>query len=120
MSDDDAGGRQWIVEPPPAAVEISLYFAAGDEVTLTAEQEAALSELLRTLEQRDAEVTGFSTPECPSYGGTCSDVTDCSGLKCSKVKCKDLICMPLNLARGSGASGGGGWNLLGSFGTSIG
>ncbi len=75
--------------------------------------------LLRTLEQRDAEVTGFRTPECPSYSGHCSDVSDC-GLKCSKVNCGILMCITLNPARGSAASGGGVWNLLGSFGTSIG
>jgi hypothetical protein len=115
MSDDDAGGRQWIVEPPPATGEVSLYFAAGDGVTLTAEQEAALGDLLRTLEHRDAEVTGFSTPECPSYGGSCSDVNMCDGLKCSRVNCS-LICFPLNRA-GISAASSGGWNLLGSFGS---
>jgi hypothetical protein len=119
MSDDDVASRRWIVEPPPGRGEISLYFAAGGEVSLSPEQEAALSELLRTLEGRDAEVTGFSTPECPSYGGGCGDISECFKLTCKPVSCA-LICLSL---KGTGAASAGvasGWNLLGSFGTSLG
>jgi hypothetical protein len=119
MSDDDAQPRQWIVEPPPGPGEISLYFAAGEEVSLTPEQEAALAELLRTLERRDAEVTGFHTPECPSYAGGCGDISECFKLTCKPVSCA-LICLSLKGTGAASASVASGWNLLGSFGTSLG
>ncbi len=118
MPEDDAQPRQWIVEPPPGPGEVSLYFAAGEEVSLTPEQEAALAELLRTLEHRDAEVTGFNTPQCPSYKGGCGDISECFKLTCKPVKCA-LICLSLT-GTGAAASAGGSWNLLGSFGTSLG
>jgi hypothetical protein len=81
--------------------------ALGDGVELTAEQEAALSELLRTLEANDAEVTGFEVG-CPSY-------TACSGKKttsCSPFDCNSLTCGAYLPRRAEAASS---WNLVGSF-----
>ena len=113
MPEDDHGERRWIVEPPPSAGEVSLYLACGEAVDLNAEQEAALSALLHSLEARDAEVTGYNTPECPSYGGGCGDISECQPLKCGKVNCS-LICVTLNKVSAS-ASTTPGWNLMGSF-----
>ncbi len=113
MPVDDRGDRQWIVEPPPTVGEVSVYLACGEGVDLNAEQEAALGTLLRTLEARDADVTGYNTPECPKYGGGCGDVSDCTGLKCGRVNCI-LNCIRLNTVRAAPA-GGASWELMGSF-----
>jgi hypothetical protein len=107
MPDDDQSGRQWIVEPPPAAGEIALYFATGEGMDLTAEQEAALSALLRSLETDDPEVTGHDAPRC-------TDFSFCFPLKCGSVSCGNLTC---GLLTKSAARGAGGWNLAGSFST---
>ena len=113
MSDEQHEERRWIVEPPGAG-EVSLYMAAGDGVTLTTEQEAALSALLRSLELADDEVTG--------HAGVCDQLittpTNCIKLKCSKVTC-GLWCQPLTNATGASASGSAGWDITGSFGIRI-
>ncbi len=112
MPDETEGGRQWIVEPPPAPGEVSLYLAVGDGADLTAEQEAALSALLRSLESGDAEVVGHSK--------NCTRLSECLDLKCSKMTCNPLQCSSLlRVAASTGASAQG-WNLMGSFTTGIG
>jgi len=112
---DDNDGRQWIVEPPPAPDEVSLYLAVGDGVEFTDEQEAALSALLRSLEVDDAEVIGYGQP-CPSRAG-CSEYSVCHpALQCGKVTCGGLICTSLSLkAAASAGSGSVSWDLMGSF-----
>ena len=112
MSDEQQDERRWIVEPP-AAGEVALYMAAGDGVTLTAEQEVALSALLRSLELADDEVTG--------HAGVCDQLittpTNCTKLKCGKVTC-GLWCQPLTSATAT-SSGSPGWDISGSFGIRI-
>ena len=103
MPDDSPGGRQWIVEPPPAAAEIALYVACGEGVELTSDQEAALSALLSSLEA--ADVTGFAGTQ------DCWDCHLCTALKCGKVGCDGLICNLNKVMAGSTS----GWNLMGSF-----
>jgi hypothetical protein len=109
MADEEGRTRQWIVEPPPAAGEVSIYLAVGEGVDLTAEQQAALEALLRTLEMGDAEVVG--------HAGSCGDlITDCDPLTCHKVNCSSLDC-GLNKPKSSLTSlGGQSWALMGSFG----
>ncbi len=106
--EEHQGERRWIVEPPPAAGEVSLYLAVGEGVELTAEQEAALSELMRTLETSDAEVTGHAA--CTNKGGC--GIYDCDRLGCTKVRCGAL-------ASGTSAVAGGAWSLMGTFSTGI-
>jgi len=113
MSDENEG-RQWIVEPPPAQGEVSLYVAVGDGVELNAEQEAALSALLHTLEVGDAEVVGHSG--CLKVS-SCDQYSVCT-LSCGKVGCGGLLC-GLVKPKLSTASGGGSWSLTGSFGAGI-
>jgi hypothetical protein len=109
MADENDGTRQWVVEPPPAAGEISLYVACGDDIELTREQQEALGALLRSLEARDPEVVGHDT---------CSNnLTDCIGLKCGKVTCSWLECS-LNRPKAA-ATGATGWDLMGSFNTGV-
>ena len=109
---DENEGRQWIVEPPPAPGEVSLYMACGEGVELTHDQEAALSDLLRSLEVDDPEVIGHK--ECPSRAG-CSEFSVCwPGLTCGKVSCGGLMCN-LSGQKASAAAGPGSWNLMGSF-----
>jgi hypothetical protein len=107
MSDQSEGGRRWIVEPPEPG-EITLHMALGEGRELTPDQEVALSELLRTLEANDAEVTGFEVG-CPSY-------TACSGKKtttsCGDFHCPALVCGTYLPKRAEAASS---WNLVGSF-----
>ena len=103
MSDDSKGERQWVVDPPPAPGEMSLFIACGEGTELSAEQEAALGALIRTLEASDSEVVGH-TKNCPK-------LNLCSDLKCSKVTCS-LSCAGLSNVV---ASSGSGWNLMGSF-----
>jgi hypothetical protein len=67
--------------------EVSLYLAVGDGADLTAEQEAALSALLRSLESGDAEVVGHSK--------NCTRLSECLDLKCSKMTCNPLQCSSL-------------------------
>ena len=113
MSEEQQHERRWIVEPP-AVGEVSLYLAGGDGVTLTPEQEAALSALLRSLEVADAEVTG--------HAGICDALTttptNCIKLKCTKVTC-GLWCQPLTAVSGA-AAGSSGWDIVGSFSPRIG
>ena len=107
MSDENEAGRRWVVEPPVASGEISLYMAAGDGTELNEEQQAALSALLRSLEASDAEVVGLTSPRCPS------DSSTCKGLQCGKVSCGALAC---ELTRGLAASASSSsWTLMGSF-----
>ena len=110
MSDETQGERRWIVEPQPAPGEVALYMAFGDDVELNDEQQAALSALLRVLEDHDAEVAGYQDPACPK-----DEVTWCKPLQCTRVKCTDLICMPLSSGLSSVQATS--WNLMGSFGT---
>src|SRR5947199_316895 len=105
MPDEDQNGRQWIVEPPPAAGEVALYLATGEGIELTDEQEAALSALLRSLEADDPEVTGHAAAGC-------TDFSFCFPLKCGSVSCGNLTC---GLLTKSVARGAAGWNLVGSF-----
>ena len=98
--------RRWIVEPPLAAGEVSLHLAIGEGVTLTPEQEAALTELLRSLEFADAEVTGHT--KCTKQGV-------CDVLKCNPVVCSQLRCGTLSGV----TSGAGSWSLMGNFGPGI-
>ena len=109
MAEEQSSGRRWVVEPPPATGEVSLYMACGDGVELNADQEAALGALLRTLEASDAEVVGL-TASCPTH--------NMCGLKCGKVFCS-LECVPLTRAAAIGAPLLG-WSLTGSFNPSIG
>jgi hypothetical protein len=112
MSDKNEG-RQWIVEPPPARGELSLLVACGDGVELNAEQEAALSELLRTLEVGDAEVVGHSGCVKVSF---CEGYSYCDKLSCGKVSCGALACALTKTTSTALTSGGGSWALTGSFG----
>jgi hypothetical protein len=101
---ENQGERQWIVEPPGPG-EVSLHMAFGQGVQLTEEQEAAVGELLRTLEAVDAEVTGHE------LAGKCPKQSTCGTLTCKPVDCT-LKCGTLTAA----VSGGGtSWNLMGTF-----
>ncbi len=101
---ENQGERQWIVEPPGPG-EVSLHMAFGEGVQLTKEQEAAVAELLRTLEAEDAEVTGHAR---------CTQQASCTRLTCDPVVC-NLKCGTLKAL----TQGGGSWNLMGSFSTGI-
>ena len=94
--------RRWIVEPP-AAGEVSLFLAFGEGVELSPEQEVALSELMRSLETDDAEVTGHA--KCA--------LSTCDHKSCNPVKCATFICNDLTskLTGGVGSS----WSIMGSF-----
>jgi hypothetical protein len=105
VSDEDRGARQWIVEPPPAAGEVSIYVALGDGAELTAEQEVALGALLRALEVIDTEVVGHAA---------CTGQTECE-LKCKTVRCS-LDCAPMTVKKVADAPGTS-WSLMGSFGS---
>jgi hypothetical protein len=108
MPDESESERQWVVEPPPGQGEISLYMACGEGVELTAEQESALSALLLTLEDSDAEVVGHSK--------NCPELSICNPLSCGKVGCwPGLQCN--TLTRSAAVSASQGWSLLGSFGS---
>ena len=100
----DNAERQWIVEPPEPG-EVALHLAFGEGVKLTPEQEAAVGELLRTLEAVDADVTGFAK---------CTKQSTCTNLTCDPVVC-NLKCGTLSGL----TAGGGGWNLIGSFATRL-
>ncbi len=107
MPDENEAGRRWVVEPPMASGEISLYMAVGDGAELNEEQQAALSALLRSLEAADAEVVGLTSPRCPS------DSSTCKGLTCGKVSCGALAC---ELTRGIAAvAPSASWSLMGTF-----
>ncbi len=104
---ENQGERQWIVEPPGVG-EISLHMAFGDGVQLTKEQEAALGQLISSLEAVDAEVTGHAKPDpCTSncVKLQCNNLNSCSGLKCGTL--------------GTKVAAGGGFGLMGTFGTGI-
>jgi hypothetical protein len=103
---ENEGERRWVVEPP-APGEVSFHMAFGEGVDLTEEQEAALSELMRTLETNDAEVTGLAAnTKCSAYS-TCTDKS------CKPVRCSTFVCHGLTAQ--ISAAGGGAWNLMGSF-----
>lgn len=101
MPDEAEGGREWIVEPPEPG-EVSLHMALGEGVELTDEQEAALGQLLRTLETRDPEVTGHAALDA-----------SCKPLKCGGVDCKDLDCSPLSASLTGNVAQP--WSIMGSF-----
>ena len=100
------GERRWVVEPPGPG-EVSLHLAVGDGVILTPEQETALTELLRSLEAADAEVTGHAAG---TKQGGCN-IYDCDRLSCTKVRCGALA--------GLTSAAGGGWSLMGRFSSGI-
>lgn len=102
---ENQGERQWIVEPPEPG-EISLHMAFGEGVQLTKEQEAAVGELLRSLESVDAEVTGLAK---------CSPQSTCNKLTCDPVVCQ-LKCGTLKMSLTDTPVSGASWNLMGSFG----
>ncbi len=106
---DAAESRRWIVDPPTAPGEVSLHLAVGDGVGLTADQEAALSALLRTLEAGDPEVVGHSA-NCPKK-------SFCDPLSCTKMSCSPLECLGLSRAASAATvpAAAAGWNLMGSF-----
>ena len=106
MSENE-GERRWVVEPPEPG-EVALHIAVGEGVKLTPEQEAAVGELLRTLEAVDAEVTGHASGKCPKLS-TCTKLT-CDPVSCS-LKCGTLTA---TLTASTGT-----WNLMGSFNTSV-
>jgi hypothetical protein len=97
----EAGGR-WIVEPPQPG-EISLHMAFGDGVELTDEQQAAMSELLRSLEATDPDVTGHAV--CAGQSKPCT--------KCNSLDCRGLTCGTLTGPRTR--QGTEPWNLMGHF-----
>lgn len=105
MADESQGERRWIVEPPRPG-EIKFHMSFGEGVELTSEQEAALSELTRSLESSDAEVTGLA--KCSL--ATCTDKT------CKPVKCDTYVCHGLT-ADLSGVNTTT-WSLMGTFGPS--
>jgi hypothetical protein len=104
MADDDAGARQWIVEPP-APGEVTFHMSIGEDVELTEDQERALSVFVKSLETADAEVTGHSS-RCSAYS-SCNDKT------CKPVKCNVFDCTKMTSTLT--AASGGGWSLMGSF-----
>src|SRR5690348_11203531 len=108
MAGDSGDARRWVVDPPPQPGEISIHMACGDGIDLNPEQEAALGALLRSLEAGDAEVVGHSKG--------CPKLSECLGLSCTKMSCNPLQCSSLD--RSIASTGTGGWNLMGTFGTS--
>ncbi len=111
MADDDAGARQWIVEPP-GANEITFHMSFGEDVELTADQERALSEFIESLERGDAEVTGHTTGPC---------YWNCTDHGCDPVKCGGFHCTNLCATHKTtiSASTGSSWSLMGSFSRGI-
>jgi hypothetical protein len=103
---ENEGEREWIVEPPGPG-EVAFHMSFGDGVELTAEQEAALSELMRALETNDAEVSGLA------LAGKCGAYSACTDKSCKPVRCSTFVCHGLtaNLSAVSGSA----WNLMGSF-----
>ena len=107
MANESEGDRQWIVEPPGPG-QIALQVSCGEGVVLTDDQEAALGELLRSLEARDPEVTGHATAwPCDQHS------TWCRQLRCKSVSCTgELTCgafkQPLTTSAGM-------WTLGGTF-----
>jgi hypothetical protein len=112
VPDEDQTDRRWIVEPPGRG-KVTLHLSVGEDTELTEEQEAALAELLRSLEAADPEVSGFAAGgACGGYLRPC--VMLCNDLICPSVRC-GLVCD--GLATKSTAVGGGqAWSLGGSFG----
>ncbi|HUK35570.1 MAG TPA: hypothetical protein VLV86_16750 [Vicinamibacterales bacterium] len=105
---EDESSRQWIVEPPRRA-QITLQLSVGAGVRLTEEQERAVSELLRALEESDPEVTGHA-----SSAAQCSG--KCGIFECPKMSCTSL-CRAFTGSKAAAAVGGsGGWRLMGTFG----
>jgi hypothetical protein len=103
MSNDE---REWIVEPPGPG-KVKLHFACGEGVELTAEQEDALAELLRTLEAGDAEVAGFAGS---------------AGVRCPSLECFRLepacaaLCRAYVKKVAQESAAGSTWSLMGTFG----
>jgi len=106
---ENEGERQWLVEPPEPG-QVSLHMAFGEGVALTPEQEAAVGELLRSLEAVDAEVTGHA------LAGKCTKQSTCTKLTCDPVVCS-LKCGTLTATLTT--SGGGSWSLMGNFNTGL-
>ena len=102
---DNKDERAWVVEPPRAG-EIALHLSVGEDVTLTEEQERAISELLHSLET--AEVAGYG--KCAKVGGSCGTLR-CPAMSCSgSFDCGTFKDSKLT------ASAAGGWSLMGTFG----
>ena len=104
MPDESDAGRRWVVEPPGPG-EVSLHMAVGEGVDLTAGQEAALSELVRSLESSDAEVTGHDV------AARCGAFSSCTGKQCNPVRCSTFVCKGLVGVTAETQS----WNLMGTF-----
>jgi hypothetical protein len=99
---DDNDARRWVVDPPGAG-EILFQITAGEGAELTAQQEAAVDELMRTLAAGEAEVTGLAAAKPCPHLVVCSNKT-CPPLSCGVLKC--------NLT----SSGLTGISIMGSFG----
>jgi hypothetical protein len=106
---ENEGERRWVVEPPEPG-EVALHIAIGEGVKLTPEQEAAVGELLRSLEAVDSEVTGHA------LAGKCTKQSTCTKLTCDPVSC-NLKCGTLSATLTAG--GGTSWSLMGSFNTGL-
>jgi hypothetical protein len=112
VADENDASREWVVEPPRPG-EVLFRLNLGEGVTLTEEQEAAVYELMQTLESGDAEyaeVTGHSivsspTPKCPH-------LQTCSPLACPPLSCGVLSCGKLTAIRGAAP----GFGIMGTFG----
>ena len=99
-----ADERQWVVEPPGRG-EVTFRFAVGEGVELSEEQEAALGDLIRSLETPEAEVAGHA-----ALSSTCPDLS-CDEVSCGKLKCGRLS---------GGLTGAGQMSLMGTFSPKVG
>jgi hypothetical protein len=94
------GERQWVVEPP-APGEVKIFVAAGGGAGLSAEQEGALVELVRALDEGDAEVTGLAAGRVLTDPPSCH--LNCPGLGCGAY------------SRPRSAAGGSAWTVMGTI-----
>ena len=108
MPDGNDAGRRWIVAPPGPG-QVAFHLAVGEGVELTADQEAALSELMAALESSDAEVTGHATAGCK--------LSSCTEKSCSPVRCSTFVCHGLKAVQLESTTTS--WNLMGTFTTGI-
>jgi hypothetical protein len=106
MPEGNDAGRRWIVAPPGPG-QVSFHMAVGEGVELSAEQEAALTELMQALESSDAEVSGHAV------AGKCSAYSSCTEKSCSPVRCATFVCHGLKAELTTGTTS---WNLMGTFG----
>jgi hypothetical protein len=105
VADENQSERAWIVEPPGPG-EVAVHFSVGEGTELTERQEAALGELLRSLEAHDDEVTGFAAASnfnCSKYY--------CTGVNCKDLGQCDIICTNYTLPKIASAGGSPTWSL---------